>query len=101
MLRRQISLSLLFAVPACGGRIATDPVGLGAGGAAQGGLDWTACCECDAEYWVAASFNANLEQVFCAPANGCAADCASGEAICLSAFCNLNDHCELSYVCLN
>lgn len=58
----------------------------------------TTCCGCGNSNWVAASNKANMEQVLCAPAAGCAADCVSEVAPCLSAFCsNANGHCALSY----
>jgi hypothetical protein len=40
-----------------------------------------------------------VEQVFCAPAAGCAADCTSSVPPCLSAICTTSGHCALSYFC--
>jgi hypothetical protein len=40
-----------------------------------------------------------VEQVFCAPAAGCAADCTVSVPGCLSTFCNSGGHCALSYFC--
>lgn len=59
----------------------------------------TSCCGCGSGNWVAASNKVNLEQVLCAPAAGCAADCTSSGAPCLSAFCGASSHCALSFFC--
>ena len=59
----------------------------------------TTCCGCGNTDWVAASIRANVEQVFCAPAAGCAADCTTSAPPCLSTYCNSSGHCALSYFC--
>jgi hypothetical protein len=57
----------------------------------------TSCCGCGTGNWVAASSKANVEQVLCAPAAGCAADCAISVASCLGASCiTSTGHCSLS-----
>jgi hypothetical protein len=37
----------------------------------------TTCCGCGSDTLIAVSGSANVEQVFCAPAAGCGADCAA------------------------
>jgi hypothetical protein len=59
----------------------------------------TTCCGCGNTDWVAASTKANVEQLFCAPAAACTADCTVTPS-CLSAFCNVSGHCALSYYCI-
>jgi hypothetical protein len=57
----------------------------------------TTCCGCGNTDGVAVSIKADVEQVFCTPAAGCAADCTSSVPPCLSAYCNASGHCALSY----
>jgi len=58
----------------------------------------TTCCGCGSDNWVAYSIRANVEQVFCAPAAGCAADCAVSVPPALSASCDASGHCAVSWI---